>query len=133
MQQIPQNFRDLFKDETKAFLNLATTMADDKSPQVTPVWFNHDDEYILINSAKGRVKDDNMRAHPEVACLIVDPQNPYRYIQIMGTVEDIVEGEAAEEHIRDLNFKYHGSRDYPIGNDKRVIYKIRPQQISTMG
>lgn len=130
MQQIPQDFRDLFEDETRAFMSLATSMANDKSPQVTPVWFNHDDEYLLINSAKGRVKDENMRANPEVACLIMDPHDPYRYIQVMGTVEEIVEGEQANEHIRELNFKYHGNRDYPIGNQQRVIYKIRPQQIS---
>jgi PPOX class probable F420-dependent enzyme len=133
LNEIPLNYRDLLEDEKRAFLDLATTMPDG-SPQVTPVWFNHDGDTLLINSAKGRVKDHNMRTHPEVACLIVDPDNPYRYVQIMGRVEEIVEDKAvAEKHINDLNEKYHGKRGYPIGDAERVQYRIRPEQISTMG
>lgn len=134
MEKIPEDFRDLFKDETKAFLHLATIMASDgDQPQVTPVWFNHDNEHILINSAKGRVKDDNMRANPQVSCLILDPNNAYRYIQIMGTVVEITEDGAAE-HIKDLALKYRGKREYPLrAGEARVKYKIRPENVSTMG
>lgn len=131
VKSIPEKFGDLFKDETRAFLFLATIM-DDGTPQVTPVWFNHDSEHILLNSAKGRTKDVNMRARPDVACAIMDPGNPYRYIQLRGTVVEITE-QGAADHIRDLNYKYHGNRDYPIGNDTRVTYKMRVDKVSTMG
>ncbi len=129
MGNIPESFHDLLRDETRALLSLATLMPDG-TPQVTPVWFNYDGQHILVNSAKGRVKDRNMRARPDVACLIIDPDNPYRYIQIRGRVVEITE-EGAVEHINDLNFKYHGQRGYPVGNQTRVIYKIRPDRVST--
>ena len=54
MKNIPETHLDLLTDEKKAFLFLATLMSGG-APQVTPVWFNADSEYILINSAKGRV------------------------------------------------------------------------------
>lgn len=134
MDSIPEAFQDLLKDETKAFLILATIMESDPSqPQATPVWFNTDDEYILINSTKGRIKDQNMRANPKVACTIMDPQNPYHYLQVMGTVEEITE-EGAAEHIKDLALKYRGERKYPLGGgEARVTYKIRPTNTSKMG
>ena len=104
MKNIPKNFQDLFADETRAFLFLATTM-DDGSPQVTPVWFNTDGQYLLINSAKGRIKDRNMRNRPRIAVAIMDPKDPYRYIQLRGKVVEITE-EGARQHINTLAKKY---------------------------
>jgi PPOX class probable F420-dependent enzyme len=133
MKSIPESHQDLLKDETKAFLYLATLMKDG-SPQVTPIWFDMDGEYIRINSAKGRLKDKNMRARPTVALCIADPKNPYRYLQVRGMVTEI-SMEGAEEHIDQLNFKYQGDRHYPDhGPDKpRVIYKIEPLKVDAHG
>jgi len=123
MKSIPEKYHDLLKDETKAFLFLATSMKDG-SPQVTPIWFNHDEEHILINSAKGRIKDRNMRARPQVAFVIQDPADPYRYLQVRGRVVEIVE-EGALEHIISLAKKYTGKPWRGNGPDEvRVIYKI---------
>jgi PPOX class probable F420-dependent enzyme len=129
MQAIPEQFHDLLKDETKAFLFLATTMKDG-SPQVTPIWFNHDETHILINSAKGRLKDKNMRARPRVAFVIQDPANAYRYIQIRGRVVEITE-EGADDHIDALMMKYRGQPKYPYRakGEVRVTYKILPEKI----
>lgn len=132
MEHIPDSFRDLLTDEKKAFLALGTVMPDDGALQVTPVWFNHDGEDILINSAKGRVKDRNMRAHREVACMIVDPDNPYRYLQIRGPVVEITE-KGADDHIRQLAKKYRGKAEFDIGDSTRVTYRIRPESISAKG
>ena len=89
MKAIPDSHQDLLTDETGAYAFLSTLMADG-SPQLTPLWFNTEGEYILINSAKGRIKDINMRARPQVALLITDPKDPfYRYLQIRGRVVDI--------------------------------------------
>ena len=57
--KIPETHKDLFSDEIKAFAFIGTTM-DSGKPQVTPVWFDVDGEYISINTARGRVKDKNM-------------------------------------------------------------------------
>ena len=132
MKNIPEKFADLFADETQAFLFLATTM-DDGSPQVTPVWFNTDEDYILINSAKGRTKDRNMRARPKVAVAIMDPKNSYRYIQLRGEVVEITE-EGARAHIDALAKKYLGKDVYPgPPEETRVTYKIEISKTNTMG
>jgi PPOX class probable F420-dependent enzyme len=127
--KFPEKYRDLLDDKMKAFAYLATVMADG-SPQVTPVWFNSDDKYILINTAVGRVKDRNIKARPQVAICIADPNDPYRYVQIRGkVVESTTEG--ANEHIDALAWKYRGIRKYDNYQPgmQRIIYKILPESI----
>ena len=120
----PEKFLDLLKDETKAYLFLATIMPDG-SPQVTPIWFNTDGEHILINTNEGRVKDRNMKARPKVAMIIQDPSTPYRYLQIRGEVVEHTR-EGADEHINQLSLKYDG-KPWPYrAGQKRIIYKIKP-------
>jgi len=128
---IPDKYLDLFNK--KAFLQLATIMPDG-SPQVSPVWFEYDGEHILINSAKGRVKDINMRRDPRVGCDILDPENPYRHLSIRGRVVEITE-KGADEHIDKLTKKYTGQEKYPYRGpgEIRVIYKIEPERAYAMG
>ncbi len=128
MKNIPAEYHDLLKDEHKALAYLATVM-DDGTPQVTPVWFNTNGEYILINTAEGRVKDHNMQARPHVALCIADPGNPYRYLQIRGKVAARTT-EGADAHINTLAHKYTG-QDWNIpAGEQRVIYKISPEKIN---
>ncbi|HTR36448.1 MAG TPA: PPOX class F420-dependent oxidoreductase [Bryobacteraceae bacterium] len=131
MPAIPDKYLDLFNK--KAFLQLATIMPDG-SPQVSPVWFEYDGEHILINSAKGRVKDINMRRDPRVGCDILDPENPYRHLSIRGRVVEITE-KGADEHIDKLTKKYTGQEKYPYRGpgEIRVIYKIEPERAYAMG
>ena len=127
---IPENFKDLL--DKKALANLATTMPDG-TPQVTPLWFDFDGTHIRINSAKGRQKDRNMRSRPAVALAIVDPDNPYRYIQLRGQVVEITE-DGADDHIDALAMTYLNEK-YPnhTANEVRVIYLIEITSVSTMG
>ena len=106
----------------------------DGSPQVTPVWFDFDGTHVRINTAKGRVKDKNMRQNRQVALAIQDPENPYRYLAVRGRVEDITET-GADAHIDSLAKKYLGQDRYPYrkAGEVRVIYRIRPDRVSTMG
>src|SRR5436309_16124744 len=106
---IPPEFLDLVTTK-KAFGNLATVMPNG-SPQVTPVWFDFDGRYLRVNSARGRVKDKNMRRDPRVALSILDPDNPYRYLEIRGRVIKITE-DGAVEHINALAKKYRGMDTY---------------------
>ena len=131
MAAIPDKYLDLFNK--KAFLQLATIMPDG-SPQVSPVWFEYDGTHILINSAKGRVKDINMRRDPRVGCDVLDPENPYRHLSIRGRVVEITE-KGADEHIDKLTKKYTGQEKYPYRGpgEIRVIYKIEPERAYAMG
>ena len=131
MKNIPEKFNKLLEDETKAFAFLATVMPD-LTPQVTPVWFNTDGEHILINSAKGRVKDVNMRARPNVALAIPDPNNPYNYLQIRGLVVEIIE-EGAGEHFQALAQIYTGKHFDTPEDQVRVIYRILPDKVDAHG
>jgi len=128
---IPDNFKDLFGK--KAFAHLGTVMPDG-SPQVTPVWCDFDGKHIRINSAKGRVKDKNMRRNKRVAMAIMDPDNPYRYLEVRGVVDEITE-QGADAHIDSLAKKYLGLDKYPNRRpgEVRVVYKIRPERVSSMG
>jgi PPOX class probable F420-dependent enzyme len=128
---IPDTFRDLL--QKKAFAHLATLMPDG-SPQVTPVWFDYNDGHVRINTAKGRVKDKNMRRNGQVALAIQDPDNPYRYLAVRGHVEEVSEA-GADAHIDSLAKKYLGQDRYPYRQpgEVRVIYRIRPERVSTMG
>lgn len=131
MIDIPESHRDLLTDTKRAFAFLGTIMPDG-SPQVTPIWFNRKDKMIWINSARGRIKDRNIRRTPVIAMAIPDPQNMYRCIQIRGRVVEIRE-EGAREHIDELSMKYHGKPYLLPEGQKRVIYIIKPDKISVNG
>ncbi|RPJ46583.1 MAG: PPOX class F420-dependent oxidoreductase [Chloroflexi bacterium] len=125
---VPESHKKLLRDDIRAFAFLATVM-NDGSPQVTPVWFNWDGEYLLVNSAQGRVKDRNMRKNPNVSVAIIDPREMGCYLQIRGSVVDITT-EGAWEHINQLSLKYTGHPWDGSSEQVRVIYRIKPENIS---
>jgi hypothetical protein len=75
-----------------------------------------------------------MQRNPHVSLSIMDPENPYRYLEVRGLVDKITE-EGADEHIDRMAKKYLGVDKYPYRqpNEKRVLYKIKPEHTSTMG
>jgi PPOX class probable F420-dependent enzyme len=120
-------YRALFSK--RAFAHLATLQRDG-SPQVTPVWVDTEGPYVRINTARGRVKDRNLRRDRRVALSVQDPDDPYVYAQIRGrVVEETQEG--ADEHIDALAQKYLGRDRYPFRQpgERRVIYKILPEHV----
>jgi PPOX class probable F420-dependent enzyme len=124
-QSIPDKYRDLFSK--RAFASLATLMPD-SSAQVTPVWVDLEGDLVIVNTARGRQKDKNMRRDPRVAMAIIDPENPYRYLEIRGRVAEITE-EGADAHIDKLSRIYEGKPfDFRAGQT-RVIVKVTPERI----
>ncbi|NWG06314.1 MAG: PPOX class F420-dependent oxidoreductase [Chloroflexi bacterium] len=120
----PKDFLDLLNENTKALLYLATIMPDG-SPQVTPVWFDIDGEHILINTNEGRVKDRNMKARPQVAMAIQDPNNRYRYLGIRGEVVSYTT-KGADEHINKLSIRYDDKPWTHRPGQRRIIFRIKP-------
>ena len=129
MAIIPEKYLDLLQQK-KAFAALATVMPDG-SPQVTPVWFDYKDGVVRVNTAKGRVKARNLKEGAAVALAIVDPDNPYRYVQVRGRVGRGTEA-GAVAHIDSLAKKYLGQDKYTIGRpgEVRVMYDILPTSAS---
>jgi PPOX class probable F420-dependent enzyme len=132
MAAIPEKYLDLLQQQKKAFANLATVMPDG-TPQVTPVWFDYRDGRIRVNTAKGRVKARNMHEGSPVALAIMDPDNPYRYIQVRGRVKRVAEQNAGA-HIDSLAKKYLDKDKYPWArpDEVRVMYEIEPTSASGM-
>ena len=115
----------------KNFAHLSTLM-NDGSPQVTPTWFDFDEDSssILISTVEGRIKHKNVSRDPRVAISISDENNPYNMVLIRGRViEQIKEG--AVEHTDRLAKKYLGVDKYPFPTpiEKRIILKIKPEHV----
>lgn len=132
MTEIPEAFMDLM-GQKKAFANLATVLKDG-SPQVTPVWFDYANGHVRVNTAKGRVKARTLQEGARVAMAILDPDNPYRYLQIRGRVARVTEA-GAEAHIDSLAKKYLGKDKYPFARagEVRIILEIEPLATQGMG
>jgi PPOX class probable F420-dependent enzyme len=131
MAQLPSSHADIL--HKKAFAHFATLMADG-TPQVSPVWVDEKDGFLLINSAEGRVKDKNVHRNPNVALSVTDPDNPYRMLAIRGRVVEITR-DGADAHIDKMAKKYMDKDTYPFRrpDEVRVIYRIEPESVSAMG
>jgi PPOX class probable F420-dependent enzyme len=129
--KIPEKYADLF--QKRAFGSLGTLMPDG-SPQVTPVWIDLEDGRLVVNSAKGRAKDRNMRRDARVSIAVIDPENPYRYLEVRGRVVEISE-KGADQHIDKMAKKYLGKDSYPFrkNDEVRVRYVIEPEHFNSMG
>ena len=127
----PDKYRDLF--QKKAF-GAFTTLMPDGSPQTTPVWVDYDRDEILVNSAVGRLKDRNVRRDPRVALAVIDPDNPYRYVEVRGSVREITQN-GADAHIDAMARKYLGQDKYPYRQpgEQRVLYRISIEKVHAMG
>jgi PPOX class probable F420-dependent enzyme len=132
MSAIPEAFSDLLTTK-KAFASLATINTDGAA-QVTPVWFDWAGSRIRMNTAKGRVKDQNLRRTPAVALSIMDPDDPYRDVQVKGRVAAVTES-GADAHADVLSKKYLGQDRYPDRKpgESRVMFTIAPDRVQTMG
>ena len=128
----PESHLDLLSDERRAVAYLATVMPDG-SPQVTPVWFLYENGELKINTVRGRVKEKNMSSRPQVALLIQDPDESYRYLQVRGLAAGPTE-EGAVDHIGCLSQKYEGKPFRALlPNEVRVIFEIEASSINTSG
>jgi PPOX class probable F420-dependent enzyme len=127
MTTIPDNVVDLFQ---RPIVCALATLMPDGQPQVTPVWCDYDGEYVRINTARGRQKDRNMTKRAKVSALLIDPQNPYHWVEVRGHIEEVTE-DGAIEHIHQLSHKYTG-QDYQnltLG-EVRVMYKIKLDKVN---
>lgn len=125
---IPDAVIDLFERET--FAHFGTVMPDG-TPQITPVWIDHDDDDILVNTAQGRQKERNVARNPRVGLCVLDPADPYRYVSVRGRVVEVTT-EGAVEHIDALARRYMDVDEYPHHGEERgprVIIRVRPHAV----
>ena len=112
------------------------TLMEDGSPQPTPVWVDVEDDggYVLINTAKGRLKTGNIDQNPNVAVSVVDKANDWRYVIVRGTVEEQRE-DGPDAYIDKMAKKYINQDTYPYRNpaEKRVILRIKARHVLEQG
>lgn len=129
MEQIPDEYLDLFTEAAHAVL---ATVMPDGTPHPTVVWVDIDDDgYVLVNTQRGRQKERNIMREPKVGITVIDPSDPYRYVSVLGEVEEVVE-DGARAHIGELGRRYEGVDDFEDrfpAEVTRVILRIRPDRV----
>lgn len=127
MTTIPDSHRDLL--ERPLFAHLGTTRPDGQ-PQVNPMWFSFDGEFLYFTNTTTRQKYRNVRTDPRVSVSVNDPEQPYRYLEVRGVVER-VEPDPEGVFFTQLATRY--GMDFggpPADAAHRVVYVVRPQASS---
>jgi PPOX class probable F420-dependent enzyme len=130
MTEIPQTHIDLIGAPHLA--HLATTNKDG-SPQNSPIWLKLDGDQVVFSTTEERRKTKNMRRTPSISLSIVDSANPFRYMEIRGPVTFEADPEKALP--LELWPLYVGDGQYPIETDTgtRVVVRLTPTHVVTMG
>ena len=129
---IPSEYADLL--DKPAFWHIAT-IGPNGRPQSSPVWIGRDDEgHVTFSLTTGRQKYRNLQAEPNIALSTTDPDNPYRYLEIRGTVERI-DPDPENAFIDSMAKKYMGVDEYPFHQpgDERVVVRVKPNHTTQMG
>jgi PPOX class probable F420-dependent enzyme len=126
MAKLTDNQAKLFLDPN---FGVVGTVKADGSPQTSVVWLDYDGENVVFNTKRPRAKGRHLTRDPRVSISVIDSQDPYRYIEVEGKA--VLDDEGANEHIHKLSRKYDG-KDYPDPHE-RVIVRVRPERVHTMG
>jgi PPOX class probable F420-dependent enzyme len=115
------------------FVGVVTTLNPDGTPQSTIVWVDVDDEGVSINTAYGRVKPRNLALDPRLALVVIDPEDPYRWLKLNGAGTLVDEG--ADAHIDRLSKKYTGRDVYASRQpgEQRVTVRIEADRVLSRG
>lgn len=127
MTVVPESHIDLLQRPLYGHL---ATLRTDGWPQVNPMWFVWDGEHLRFTSTTVRQKYRNVTAHPEVAISVVDPDEPYRYLEVRGTVVRI-EPDPTGAFFDTLAKRYGMAMDGPVADAaNRVIFVVKPTATS---
>lgn len=125
MVEIPELARNLLG--RPILCNLATTRPDG-APQVNPMWFIWDGEFVWFTHTSYRQKYKNIAHEPRVSISLIDPDNQYRYVEIRGVVDHIDPDPEAKLYQR-LSEWYDGTPVTPEDAPQRVAIAIRPTKV----
>lgn len=132
--EIPTKVHDLLGESP--FVCALSTINPDGQPHTVPVWFDFDGTNIRVNSPDGTRKARNMLIGTKVTVLVIDPNNVYHFVEIMGHVIDVRgEGDGGRDHINKLAMKYRGEPVYKSWGgrvENRVMYVIEPDKVHSV-
>lgn len=131
MSVIPESHADILDKPT--FWHIATFGPNDEI-QSSPVWGGWDGEHFKFSLTRTRQKYENLVKNPTVALSGLDPDNPYRNLEIRGTVVRI-DDDSSNEFINSMAKKYMNVDEYPFHQpgDHRVVMLVMPSHATKMG
>jgi PPOX class probable F420-dependent enzyme len=121
-----------FLDENP-YVGIASTLREDGSPHTTVVWVDTEDGKVSFNTARGRAKERHISRDPRVSLLVIDPNDPYKWVSVSGHAKLTEDG--ADPQIDKLAKKYIGEDKYPWRDPEqtRVKVLIEPEKVDASG
>lgn len=124
MTTFPESHRDLLDGQVASF----ATIDDDGFPQVTAVWFLHEDGELKLSLNGSRAKTKNLAARPECSLFLLDLANPYRYLEVRGRARIAPDDDYA--FAGKVGAKYNADlKAYDAPGESRVVVTIEPVKI----
>ena len=126
--EIPETHKDLLNAQVAV---LGTVGANGR-PQLSAVWFLADGDTVKLSLSNTRQKTKNLIANPQASLLILDPANPYRYVELRGAAEVTEDDNYA--FADKVGAKYGADlreRDQP--GDVRMVVTIKPARVVAWG
>lgn len=121
---LPESHQDLL--ERANFAHLAT-IRPDGAPQSSVMWFSWDGEVVRMTHTRNRQKFANLAEEPRVALSILDPANPYRFLEVRARLESVEADDEEASFYHSLQVRY--GNIYPITDaDVRVVLTFRPEK-----
>jgi PPOX class probable F420-dependent enzyme len=121
---VPESHRDLLDAQ---FATLAT-IDDAGFPQLTEVWFLHEDGDVKLSLNRARAKTRNLERRPECSLFLLDLGNAYRYLEIRGRAR--LEPDADGAFAARVGAKYGADlQAYDGPGETRVVVTIEPVRI----
>ena len=110
------------------FATLAT-LGRDGAPQLTEVWFLHEDGELKLSLNTSRLKTKNLQRRPQCSLFLLDLENPYKYVDVRGRARLEDDGDYA--FADKVGAKYGGAdlREHDGPGDSRVVVTIEPDRV----
>ncbi|MEF2978644.1 PPOX class F420-dependent oxidoreductase [Subtercola sp. YIM 133946] len=84
---IPAEYVHLLEEPNYGALG---TIRPDGTVQVNPMWFQFDGEVLRFTHTTKRAKYRNLQQNPTMSLMVIDPENPFRYLEVRGTLIEVV-------------------------------------------
>ena len=127
LTDIPQSHRYLLD----AQVAVLATVGSDGRPQQSAVWFLAEGETVAMSLNTTRQKTKNLVARPVADLLILDLQNPYRYLELRGDVDVVADDDGA--FARRVGSKYRADLSQHDGpGERRVRVVLRPARVNAV-
>lgn len=124
---IPHDYRALLENPNYGFLG---TVRPDSSVQVNPMWFEFDGETLRFTHTSKRAKYRNLLANPAMSLAVIDPDNPFRYLEVRGSLIEAIPDPEGAFYVR-LGQRYgNAGQQAPPDSPDRLILVMSIEKVT---